>query len=1609
MPRRIIEMMDDMHLSSQSTFLDYYYAMQTNNISYASTILSSNPSLANQITTADNINTLLNEVYRRELIPKQDIDYFLAGLHAVYESMILNTRVRGEWSPDIEYQVHNLVYYNGKGYYVYPNQNPPKGTLPTDTTYWREYDIRGYQGYGGINLQFKGNWDGTQNYVKNDIVIYQNKLWYAIADNSDYEPNLNHYPWVIITMPKLPNKTPIQRSLPTGYDIGDFWWQITQGDEVITTTWGIRQSEPTPRFASAAFSVGTKFYVVGGRLANFNETNINEMFDTETGTWTVQAAAPTIRSRVTGFTIGTTGYVIGGIDPNSNILNTVEAYDTTTNTWSIKANLPIPMISPGVSYNNKGYVIGGETTHNVLVGNSYVYDADANTWTAIADKPTLTHGHTVAASNSTLYAIGGIDADENTLGITESYDIATNTWSQKDNLNLPRSYLSSFVRAGNVYAVGGLNSNWYSMNTNEKYSIADNEWTSDMPMNYSRSSLNALISDTKGFAIGGIDMETSSILGYNEQYDITELPSDFEMTINTALAETNYITTQVNNPIQTEELRNLIKEQITQLTETERLTVRIPTTPTGSYNFIVDWGDGTTSNRITAYDDPEASHTYAADGEYTIKISGMATELQFTGTIASYLTKVTKCVLEFTSIKDMFKNCANLIEIPDGIFNSSSNIQNASGVFNGCVSLQIIPTNLFVNNSKITDFSYTFANTALTSIPTGLFDGSNVVTTFENTFENDTAILAIPKDLFANQSNVLSFEGTFENCRGLTTIPENLFANNPLVTTYKSVFMGCKGITSITKNIFGSSIPSATNMENAFRETGLTSIPDSMFANAPLVSNYNYIFDNTEITEIPANCFAGGTNASSVNAWDKTKITSIGDNALAGLESTDGMLSNMTALETIGNDIFGDNLIVATNMFNGDSNLKTMGNLNVSNVTDFTNIFKGCNNLGTLVGFYDNLTTKNPTIKANISFIDCIVLTHDSLLNISNSLVTMTKDTIQTLTLSSASLDLLTIEERFAIINKWWNIAGYNPTITEDLANRIAIGLKGDSTSSATTVETTGLYYYVSLKDSTTTVQQRVYAVTKDRGMIYDYDNVPEYEYLIGYSVNNSEEISTEWVAKGKDNDTYWADSYVGKLRAALKTLSEKVSNITGIYIGVNSSSGYVKHTGINGDTQGMAETIIPPNTFLSNASYTSDNPLFPNLKEIQINTPDSDDKFTAKNIYGLFKACSNLINININNFDSSKTEHMGDLFSNCSSLTNNSLSFLANWSNDVCTNMGSMFFGCSKLTSMVDIKMPAVTNAYFMYSYTGITSVTGNLLGTKIEDANNMFTGCSSLTTLPSDYTTIFGNNPNLTDVSSLFYGCSKLVNVGQLPVDGNSNIGYTWNETKAKNQILGKCPNVVDASYIFSDTGITEIPIAAFYNNPNLTDISGAFYSCTSMNANLLEGEGIAIGIYRHLLSKNTKLTSISSLFSNDTALHYIDYETGEPNEHNMYYNLTELKTIANLYDGCTALETTAFGLSFPTNSKKITNINGICRGMTQLRQLPEWASSNLRNYYPVLETTESAFSGCTALGYIIPQNGLPYVNAAKALSSYKSGTECFKDCTKLADYSSIPSDWK
>jgi len=59
--------------------------------------------------------------------------------------------------------------------------------------------------------------------------------------------------------------------------------------------------------------------------------------------------------------------------------------------------------------------------------------------------------------------------------------------------------------------------------------------------------------------------------------------------------------------------------------------IKLPLVSSGTYNFTVEWGDGT-EDIITAYDQTETTHTYPAEGEYTVTIEGTCEGFGFTKT-----------------------------------------------------------------------------------------------------------------------------------------------------------------------------------------------------------------------------------------------------------------------------------------------------------------------------------------------------------------------------------------------------------------------------------------------------------------------------------------------------------------------------------------------------------------------------------------------------------------------------------------------------------------------------------------------------------------------------------------------------------------------------------------------------------------------------------------------------------------------------------------------------------------------------------------------------------------------------------------------------------------
>lgn len=1330
MSKTFFELMDDMHLSSQSIFYDFYKAVETGNIALAQSLLDDNPQIKNQITNSENINYIINVINERELEPKEDIDYFLDNLYNLLITNINNTIIMGDYDNNTQYKKFNCVYYQDKLYFAI--NEPPIGTLPTNTEYWIEYDIKGYQGYGGItNLNYKGSWDSGTDYVAGDLVVYRNKLWAAIAPNNNYSPNLNHYPWSLIMVPAPAVKTPIQKETPTGYSTGDLWFQITEGEDIIQSSWKILTPSPTGRFASASFLIDNVIYVVAGQDASIATTNKNEAFDIKTKTWSVKANYPENADGMYSFVINDIGYCSAGINSMLQPIQSTYAYDPSTNSWTKKADLPVAQfaINNGFSYNDKGYVVGGLASLQQVINNLYEYDPTADSWSIKTTIPDNKVSSACAMVGSKLYLIGGADIAENIYSATRIYDFSTNTWSTGKDIPNARAYCATFSNGSSIYVIGGFDSLLYSTNIVEVYNTETNEWTEEIPMNYPRNSLCAENTITKGYAIGGINITKPDVSGYTEEYSFVTEDSSFEMLVDTSLG-TN--------------------------------TIKIPMAEKGTYKYYIDWGDGETSSFITAYNDNNATHTYKTAGEYTVKLIGTLDYIPFSEdqNTAICIKEILKCQLNLIDISGMFSGCSNLNLIVSDIFTQSPNVTSAFETFKGCSSLSIIPETLFSNNYNITTFENCFLNAGLTSIPSGLFNGNGKAVNFNSTFEG-TQIVSIPLSLFSNNSLITSINKLFYNCNNLTYVPNGMFANLPYVTSYNSVFSG-ENLETIPADLFGTNTITATSFDSMFISCPkITSLPSGLFQNAVAATSYNNIFSQSPITIVPENFF-NGVNATWENSFLTGNITDLKDNSLNGLLITSDMFQNKTSLVNVGNDVFWKNNIDVpiepTNLFNGCSNLVSIGNINLNNLADTVDLntmFAGCTKLTDISGFKNNY---QPSLANNISFEDC-PLTHDSLINISNSLKMLTEANKKTIVLGDSNLSKLSDIEKLSILSKNWNLQGYTVNMTLELAKELVNYLYGNDFTNTALEQETSLYFYIRLYDPSTTETLGYYAVDKSTGATYNYDEVPitEYYILADYDTGSEEDTTQEyWVSKTEDNDTS-----LTVLKNKMKELNS-AGTLIGLYIGKENQ--LVRDTGLNNaedlyrlfqDFTNLTQVVIYDS---ENCQATRTWEMFDgctNITSIDISRLNIS---YAEDMSDMFYNCQKLTNLNLGNFNNSKVTDMSYMFYNCKVLPNINIS---NFNTSKVTDMSYMFNGCKKLTSL-DLSNFNTENVTSMrnlfYDCESLTDLDlSNFNTSNVTIMEHMFNGCSGLTSLDlSNF-----NTSKVTDMSYMFRSCSRLSNL--------------------------------------------------------------------------------------------------------------------------------------------------------------------------------------------------------------------------------------------------------
>lgn len=383
-----------------------------------------------------------------------------------------------------------------------------------------------------------------------------------------------------------------------------------------------------------------------------------------------------------------------------------------------------------------------------------------------------------------------------------------------------------------------------------------------------------------------------------------------------------------------------------------------------------------------------------------------------------------------------------------------------------------------------------------------------------------------------------------------------------------------------------------------------------------------------------------------------------------------------------------------------------------------------------------------------------------------------------------------------------------------------------------------------------------------------------------------------------------------------------------------------------------------------------------------------------------MFNGCENLIGSIPESLFSATTNvtNLSGIFYKCTGLTETIPAYLFS-KNTKATNFNNSFAYCGGLTGSIPSILFSENDATtdLSYAFFKCINLTGSIpenifsTNTKLVNISNTFAYCSKLSgTIPED---LFSLNTELTNLSSTLFGCSKLS--GSIPETLFSrnikatNLSYVLGNCillsgSIPTNLFNKNVDVTDLSYVFVGcVGLTGIiPESLFSKNTKTKNFSGTFDGCT----------GLSGSIPSLLFNKNAEVTNFNGVFNRCRNL------TGLiPG--NLFLQNTEVTNFSSVFSDCTGLTGLIPDLLFGSSVNAIDfrfTFKG-CRNLIITNNI--FTNQQIISVINWRETFNN-------------ENGVSPSGVAQDIWTNSSATNklsCFKNCTGLTNYASIPADWK
>ena len=385
----------------------------------------------------------------------------------------------------------------------------------------------------------------------------------------------------------------------------------------------------------------------------------------------------------------------------------------------------------------------------------------------------------------------------------------------------------------------------------------------------------------------------------------------------------------------------------------------IPCVDEGTFNATVDYGDGTGSQTVTAYNDANLTHSFATAGQHTITIDGSFPNISFYNN-ASSRTLVDEVVdlgdVGWLYLFRAFRNCTNLTDFNVGTADIS-NVTNTAEMFHTCNDLTTLDlSNL--DTSNVTDMFGMFRScTGLTSLDLSNFNTSSV-TTMQQMFFNCSSLTTLNVSNF-NTSSVTNMSLMFYLCSSLTALNVSSF-DTSIVTNMSSIFYYCATLTTLNVSSFDTS--SVNNMSSMFRNcSSLTTLDLSNFDTSSVTTMSIMFFSCSSLTTLDLSNFdTSSVTNMSMMFFSCSSLTSLDVSSFntSSVTSTSIMFYNCSSLTSL--DVSSFNTSSVTNMSMMFYNCATLTNLNIkhfniSSVTNGSNFLLNSNDALTTIQYDDLL------------------------------------------------------------------------------------------------------------------------------------------------------------------------------------------------------------------------------------------------------------------------------------------------------------------------------------------------------------------------------------------------------------------------------------------------------------------------------------------------------------------------------------------------------------------------------------------------------------------------------------------------------------------------------